>query len=33
MKNQNGVTVELVTTTQGVKLALGGAGVDMKIKQ
>jgi hypothetical protein len=33
MKNQNGVTVELVTTTQGLKLALGGAGVDMKIKQ
>ena len=33
MKNQNGVTVELLSTTQGVKFALGGAGVDMKIKQ
>jgi hypothetical protein len=33
MKNQNGVTVELVATTQGVKFALGGAGVDMKIKK
>jgi hypothetical protein len=33
MKNQNGVTVELVSTTQGVKFALGGGGVDMKIKQ
>jgi hypothetical protein len=32
MKNQNGVTVELVATTQGVKFALGGGGVDMKIK-
>ena len=33
MKNQNGVTVELVSTTQGVKVALGGGGVDMKIKK
>jgi hypothetical protein len=33
MKNQNGVTVELVATTQGVKITLGGGGVDMKIKQ
>ena len=33
MKNQNGVSVELVATTQGVKFALGGAGVDMKVKQ
>ena len=32
MKNQNGVTVELFATTQGVKFALGGGGVDMKIK-
>ena len=32
MKNQNGVTVELVATTQGVKFTLGGGGVDMKIK-
>lgn len=31
MKNQNGVTVELVSTTQGVQIGLGGAGVDMKI--
>jgi hypothetical protein len=33
MKNQNGVTVELVSTTQGVKFTLGGAGVDMKLKK
>ena len=33
MKNQAGVTVDLVATTQGVKVALGGAGVDMKIKK
>lgn len=33
MRNQAGVTVELVSTTQGIKLALGGAGVDMKIKE
>jgi hypothetical protein len=33
MKNQNGVTVELVSTTQGVKVAAGAAGVEMKIKQ
>jgi len=33
MKNQNGVTVELVSTTQGVKVTVGAAGVDMKIKQ
>ena len=33
MKNQNGVTVELVATTQGLKFAIGAAGVDMKIKQ
>ena len=33
MKNQNGVTVELVSTTQGVKVALGAAGVDMKLKK
>ena len=32
MKNQNGVGVELVSTTQGVKFVLGGGGVDMKIK-
>lgn len=33
MRNQNGVTVDLVTTTQGVKFAIGGGGVDMKVKQ
>jgi len=33
MKNQNGVKVDLVATTQGVKFALGGGGVDMKIKK
>ena len=33
MKNQNGVTVELVSTTQGVEIGLGGAGVEMKIKK
>lgn len=33
MRNQNGVSVDLVATTQGVKLTLGGAGVDMKIKK
>jgi hypothetical protein len=33
MKNQNGVTVELVSTTQGVKFTIGAGGVDMKVKQ
>jgi hypothetical protein len=33
MKNQNGVKVELVSTTQGVKLALAVGGVKMKIKK
>jgi hypothetical protein len=33
MKNQSGVTVELVSTTQGVKVTIGAAGVDMKIKK
>jgi len=33
MQNQNGVTVELVSTTRGVEVGLGGAGVDMKIKK
>jgi hypothetical protein len=33
MRNQAGVTVELVSTTQGLKIGLGGAGVDMKIKE
>jgi len=33
MKNQNGVTVELLSTTQGLQIGLGGAGVDMKINK
>ena len=33
MKNQSGVSVNLVATTQGVKLVLGGGGVEMKIKK
>jgi hypothetical protein len=31
MRNQNGVSVEVVATTQGVKFALGAGGVDMKV--
>jgi hypothetical protein len=33
MKNQNGVTVELVATTQGVKVTAAAGGVEMKIKK
>jgi hypothetical protein len=33
MRNQNGVTVELVWTTQGAKLTLGPSGVRMKIEE
>jgi len=33
MKNQNGVAVTLVSTTQGVKITVGGGGVSMKIKK
>jgi hypothetical protein len=33
MTNQNGVKVHLVTTTQGLNLSIGGAGVAMKIKK
>ena len=33
MRNQNGVSVQLVATTRGVKFVLGAAGVDMKIKK
>jgi uncharacterized protein YjeT (DUF2065 family) len=33
MRNQNGVTVEILSTTQGVDIALGAAGVDMKISR
>jgi hypothetical protein len=32
MRNQNGVTVNLVSTTQGVKFVLGAGGVGMQIK-
>ena len=32
MRNQNGVQVELFTTTQGAKVALGPSGVNMKVK-
>jgi len=32
MRNQNGVTIDLVATTQGLKVTLGGGGVDLKIK-
>jgi hypothetical protein len=33
MKNQNGVEMNLVATTQGVKLTLAAAGVSIKFKQ
>jgi len=33
MRNQNGVSIDLVATTRGVKIVLGGAGVDLKIKK
>jgi len=33
MRNQNGVKVNLVSTTQGVKFVLGASGVSMKIKE
>jgi len=33
MKNQSGVTVDLLSTTQGVKIALGAGGVSMKVKK
>ena len=33
MRNQNGVTVELFSTTQGVKLTLGPSGVRIKINE
>ncbi len=32
-KNQNGVQVNLTSTTQGVKFALGAGGIEMKIKE
>jgi len=33
MRNQNGVTIDLVTTTQGLKVTLGGGGVDLQLKE
>jgi hypothetical protein len=33
MKNQNGVTIKLVATTQGLKFTFAASGVDLKIKQ
>lgn len=33
MKNQNGVVVELVATTQGVSLTAGVSGVKLSIKK
>jgi hypothetical protein len=33
LKNQNGVEMKLTATTQGVKFALAGAGVTVKLKQ
>ena len=33
MRNQAGVTIDVVATTQGVKVVLGGGGVDLKIKK
>ena len=33
MKNQNGVTVDLVSTTRGIEIDLGAAGVEMKIEK
>jgi len=33
MRNQNGVTVNLVATSKGLKFTLGGAGVSMSIKK
>ena len=33
MRNQNGVKINLVSTTRGVKLTLGTGGVDLKVKK
>jgi hypothetical protein len=33
MQNQNGVVVQIVSTTQGLKFALAASGVSMKIKK
>jgi hypothetical protein len=32
MRNQNGVTIDITATTQGLKVMLGGGGVDLQIK-
>lgn len=32
MRNQNGVVIEAVSTTQGLKVALGAGGVNIKLK-
>ena len=33
MRNQAGVTIDVIATTQGVKVVVGGGGVDLKIKK
>ena len=33
MRNQNGVGIDLISTTEGAKITLGDAGVKLKIKQ
>ena len=33
LKNQNGVEITVKATSQGVKLTVGGSGVDVKLKQ
>jgi len=33
MRNQNGVVINLVSTTQGLKFSFGAAGVSMKVKK
>jgi hypothetical protein len=33
MKNQNGVTIQLTSTNQGLKFAFAAAGVSLKIKK
>lgn len=33
MRNQNGVTIEAVSTTQGLSLSIGAGGADLKIKK
>jgi len=33
MRNQAGVTIDVIATTQGIKVVLGGGGVDLKFKK